>query len=154
MVHIDRDLWRERQRQSRNGNGNGDGNGKHKWPWSSIPSILAVTITFVSQGVFMVWWVRGESARIDANQAALAHLQEAIYSMNTPLSTRVVRMEGRIEDMIPIVRNNFERTQKLEHDISVLSERQQNITRRLDTMTGMMEKGFRLQGEGRPEPPR
>jgi uncharacterized coiled-coil protein SlyX len=60
--------------------------------WVSPSSLVTIVIAIIS----LIWWVSVQSGAIYQNAVALQKLEQSIFSLNTPLSTRVIVNESKL----------------------------------------------------------
>jgi hypothetical protein len=63
--------------------------------WVSPSSLVTIVIAIIS----LIWWVSVQSGAIYQNAIALQKLEQSIFSLNTPLSTRVIVSETKIMEL-------------------------------------------------------
>jgi len=63
--------------------------------WTQPTAVVAIVVFVISNTVFTLWWARGESARITANEQAVTSLRADVFNMNTPLSAKLLQFEAQ-----------------------------------------------------------
>jgi len=63
--------------------------------WVSPSSLVTIMISIIS----LIWWVSVQSGAIYQNAVALQKLEQSIFSLNTPLSTRVIVNESKLVEL-------------------------------------------------------
>lgn len=67
--------------------------------WITPAAVISITTAVVGQLLYTVWWARGESSRITANELAIANMRQDIWNLNTPLSSRVFKLESADDEL-------------------------------------------------------